>query len=92
MTAQQQIQGIDAIGEVNTWPYDRERGRWSVEHCGYTAHVEVHDGHYLWMLEHERYGVLMAWAPAGSKAKAKEDAFAYWRAHLNAHTEHVHAE
>lgn len=83
---------LDQVPEITEWPFDRERGRHSWKQDGYTLHIEARHEHYLWMLEHERFGVLMAWAPANTRAKAREEALAYWRAHLQSHMQHQHAE
>jgi hypothetical protein len=86
------LQRLDAIGDVSSWPFDRDRARHSIALDGYTLHIEARSDHYVWRLEHERYGVFMHWAPAKTRAKAREEALTYWRAHLQAHFEHTHAE
>jgi hypothetical protein len=92
MELQQHIERLDAVGEVSTWVFDSTRSRHTLELDGYTIHIEAEGDHYLWMLEHERYGVIMPWAPANTRAKAREDGLAYWRAHLHGHFQHAHAE
>jgi hypothetical protein len=91
----QLLQHLDqlSVGGFDTWDFDRERQRYKTKVDGYTITVDPNgtDG-YLWMLEHERYGVIMRWAHAATRAIAREEALAYTRAHLNAHFQHAHAE
>lgn len=89
---QQTLQRLDELNELHLWDFDIIRRRHSTEVDGYTLSIDP-DGQngYLWLLEHERYGVLMPWAHAATRAAAKTDGLCFLRAHLNAQLADQHA-
>lgn len=93
MTKQELLNRLDELKRnAEAWSYDRDRGRYALTVDDYTLHVDKMGDHCVWMVEHTRYGVLVAWTPRSVVAWAKNEAIHFTRAHVLGVLEDQHAQ
>lgn len=93
MTKDELLKRLDELKrDAEAWSYDRDRGRYTLEVDDYSLHVDKKGDHCVWMVEHRRYGVLLAWTPSSVVAWAKGEAIDYTRAHVLGVLEDQHAQ